>query len=74
VELDRDRWLEGILDDANILRSYAAGQCPAIRRDESPQCIGDLRARLVARQDNFGNSGAAHPIGINPNGYLILHR
>jgi hypothetical protein len=36
MELNGDRWLEGIPDDANFLSAYPAGQRPPIPFNESP--------------------------------------
>jgi hypothetical protein len=70
--LDADCRFERILNCANVLRSHPAGQCPAIRLDESPQRLDDFRRGLVASEDDFRNPGASHPIGVNANRWLFL--
>jgi len=68
----RDSRFERIPNDADVLRSDPASQRTAIRFDESPQGICNLRIRLVASVYNFGNPGAAHPMGINAKRWVVL--
>ena len=70
--IDRDCRFERILDCVHVLRSYPAGQSPAVRLDQSPQGVGDFRTCLVASQDDFGNPGATHTIGIDANEWLAF--
>jgi hypothetical protein len=67
MRFDRDLRLQRTLDYGYLLRSYSASQSPTIRLDQLSQSVGNLGTRLVAGEDDFGNPGATHSIGIDAN-------
>src|SRR5688500_2632753 len=67
MRFNQDFLVQRMLDCGHIVWSYPAGQSSAVCLYQSSQGIGDLRRRLVAGEDDFGNPGATQPISIDAN-------